>query len=469
MQTFGYFLLAGVLVVFSFWGRRLYVLITESRKGNLRLKLRDFRGAIDCYSKVIDLNDSIPDILTHRAVAYLQLQQWDNARDDLNRALNIKPDFRDAIAFRSIARGSSGDAVGARSDSLNLYEMEKENPDLLNDRAMLFTGWFQFEAAEIFFEQALKLSPNRSDILCARSLLRNYQGEFESSIDDARLAISLSPDMADAHLRHATALSNLCEYENALFELEKAVVHRPEHAETLWMKGVILTSLSRGEEAIKLFDQAIDLNPQLFYFWSNRGMAKYILDRWDDGIVDFDHALALNPNDIVSLVFMGLAEYELGNSSESLVNLRKAISVSTQDTRGRAQDIYRLYILAVAYRQMGDFVQMLDMIDQLERIDADQIFIDDLRAVMYASCPDQNLRDGEQALRYATRACEKSKWIDSHRITNLAAACAEVGDFTKALEWINQTIGMDACFPRRRKFMRELFQRHEPYRHPVVE
>jgi tetratricopeptide (TPR) repeat protein len=47
----------------------------------------------------------------------------------------------------------------------------------------------------------------------------------------------------------------------------------------------------------------------------------------------------------------------------------------------------------------------------------------------------KKIRDGKQAVEYATKACELDGWEDATSLETLAAAYAESGDFTKAIEW----------------------------------
>jgi hypothetical protein len=87
-------------------------------------------------------------------------------------------------------------------------------------------------------------------------------------------------------------------------------------------------------------------------------------------------------------------------------------------------------------------------------------------AWLLATCPDDTVRDGKQAVELATRACERTKWKDANIISTLAAAHAAAGNFEKAIEyekraladeWYEKNKGEDA-----RKRLK-LFAEKKPY------
>lgn len=94
-----------------------------------------------------------------------------------------------------------------------------------------------------------------------------------------------------------------------------------------------------------------------------------------------------------------------------------------------------------------------------------------------ATYPEATQRDGKQAITHALKACEISKWGDSHFISTLAAAYAETGQFDKAVRFATEALavekrisGSGAANFRQRTQMQgnlELYEKKQPYRQEV--
>jgi Tfp pilus assembly protein PilF len=86
-------------------------------------------------------------------------------------------------------------------------------------------------------------------------------------------------------------------------------------------------------------------------------------------------------------------------------------------------------------------------------------------AWLLATCTDDSVRNGTNAVRLAKQACELSGWKTWYNVGTLAAACAEAGDFDDATNYESMAIGMagiDNSSKQMEKRRLELFRAHRP-------
>lgn len=63
-------------------------------------------------------------------------------------------------------------------------------------------------------------------------------------------------------------------------------------------------------------------------------------------------------------------------------------------------------------------------------------------AWLQATSPTAGIRNGNEAVAMATKACESTDWQNHKYIDTLAAACAEVGDWSSAIKWEVQAVNL---------------------------
>ncbi|MGE5137979.1 MAG: tetratricopeptide repeat protein, partial [Rudaea sp.] len=87
------------------------------------------------------------------------------------------------------------------------------------------------------------------------------------------------------------------------------------------------------------------------------------------------------------------------------------------------------------------------------------------RAAVWATCPDEKVRDGKKAIASALRACELSEWKDWFQLSALAAAYAESGDFKQAIAWTTKAREIAPVQERDElEEMLKLYQEGSPFR-----
>jgi tetratricopeptide (TPR) repeat protein len=84
-----------------------------------------------------------------------------------------------------------------------------------------------------------------------------------------------------------------------------------------------------------------------------------------------------------------------------------------------------------------------------------------------ATCPDNTVRNGPEAVRHATKACELAYWQEWKYIDTLAAACAETGDFQRASDYEQMAMELPGAEAEVRQKMEghlALYQQRQPCR-----
>ena len=84
--------------------------------GNTKLNLEDYYGAIEDYSKAIELDPDDADAYYNRGVAKKKLKDYYGAINDYSKAIELKPDYADAYVNRGISKEDLGDLNGACAD-----------------------------------------------------------------------------------------------------------------------------------------------------------------------------------------------------------------------------------------------------------------------------------------------------------------------------------------------------------------
>ncbi len=85
-------------------------------------------------------------------------------------------------------------------------------------------------------------------------------------------------------------------------------------------------------------------------------------------------------------------------------------------------------------------------------------------AWLRATCSDSKVRDGQQAVLDATKACELTDWENDDSLMVLAAALAEAGRMEEALQRLQQSIEMLRLSNAKTKAkMLARFQEGQPY------
>jgi tetratricopeptide (TPR) repeat protein len=199
----------------------------------------------------------------------------------------------------------------------------------------------------------------------------------------------------------------------------------PASTEEFVTRGLMWARKGEIDKAIADYNEAIRLDPKVAPAFGLRGNAWYVKKEYDKAIADFNEAIRLDPK--LALAF---------------------------HNRGRIWKAKKEYDKAIAD------------INEAIRLDPKLAMAFNSRAWLWATCPDARYRDGKKALESATHACELTEWMDAYKLDTLASAHAEVGEFSKAIEFQEKanTLYSDPTIRKGGEARLKLYREGKPYR-----
>jgi Tfp pilus assembly protein PilF len=220
----------------------------------------------------------------------------------------------------------------------------------------------------------------------------------------------------------------------------------------------------RVEEAVEHYYGALRIKPKHEGAHNNLGFTFAIHGQWDKASNHYAQALAIAPGNIATRFNMGIAQLALGDPTNALGNLRYAVKHRSQD--------------ALTHKALGDvLLQLKDPSEALKSyrkalaLDPDHAEALDRVAWILATSTDAALRNGKEAVQLAEHACQLTKYQQPIMLITLATACAETGDFKRAVDMARkaETLAIqqgDRFVSERARQLGQEFEQNQPHREP---
>jgi tetratricopeptide (TPR) repeat protein len=157
--------------------------------------------------------------------------------------------------------------------------------------------------------------------------------------------------------------------------------------------------------------------------------------------------------------------FDRGNAAADRKDYDTAIAEFTEAIRLDPESDGAYHNRAGAYADKGEYARAIADYTEAIRLAPDEPASLTSRAWPLATCPDAGLRDGKRAVELAKRACQLSGWKDANDLENLAAACAECGQFDQAVKWQTRAIAVGTGLedPDEADRRLELYKAGKPY------
>ncbi len=236
--------------------------------------------------------------------------------------------------------------------------------------------------------------------------------------------------IAYAHDLLAGQLTEQGKTDEALAHLEQAVRVFPNAAVCHVHFAMELAAVGRHDRAIAEWRESIRLFPT---DWARINLANELLAHGDasQAAAECREVLAQEPNAVDAVVTLGAALAAEGEVEEALPYLKRAVALAPHNAQAR-------FRLGLALHDLGRSQSAVGHLNEAIRLQPDDGRMLWQVAWILATSPDPSVHDGAQAVELARRAIQFSKGQEPRAFDALAAALAETGEFSAAIDAAEQ-------------------------------
>ena len=252
-------------------------------------------------------------------------------------------------------------------------------------------------------------------------------GDAQRAIKEWSELLRLAPDYAPAFYHRSENYDELTLYPEAIADASEYIRRVPKDSAGWRHRGIIYADAGQTRRGLADCERALQLNPRDAVALALRGDIRRLSKDWKAALQDADAAIRLDPK-------LWRAYQVKGRVFAEQKNYPKAIAAFTQVMKLAPSWPNPLVARGDAFFDSGNYKSALADYQQAVKKFPDSARAHDGLAVFLASCPDAHWRNGKQAVREATLACNLSGWKDAYALASLAAALAETGDFKGAIK-----------------------------------
>jgi tetratricopeptide (TPR) repeat protein len=298
-------------------------------------------------------------------------------------------------------------------------------------------------------------------------LTARRNADYRSALSIWEDTVAKSPHNPRAHNNLGTTLLELGRLTEATVHFQQAVRIRSDYVKAYNNLGAALIQQGRFAEAIDPCRKAVTLAPQSAEPHYNLGNALGYSGQIDDAIAQFEESLRINPGNANAHNNLALALVSCGRLDDAITHYRQALKIDPQMMEAHlnlGNACHRQGNLSAAIQHWCEAIRL--------RPKAISISILNQTAWILATCADAAGRNGAKAVELAERAARLTARRDAAVLDTLAAAYAETGRFSAAVETAQQALELASAQSNRplAEHLRQridLYRNAKPYRVPI--
>jgi tetratricopeptide (TPR) repeat protein len=287
------------------------------------------------------------------------------------------------------------------------------------------------EAVELF-QAGLRLEPENASGHNNLGAALSALGRRDEAADHYAEALRLKPDYAEPHYNIGFLLASRGKLDESAARFAQALRLKPGYAAAIKGLGNVRMMQGKLAEAQVQFQDLVRLYPANPDARLGLGEVLRRLGEREEALVQFAAAVRLKPDSSIAQYDLGITLFEEAKYAEAESHLTEAVRLSPDDFQG-------LLELAKAQARQGKGREATTSYARAINLRPESTEALSELAWLLATHPDDDIRNGPQAVRLAERACQVSGGKEARFWATLDSAYAEAGRFEDAIKAAEKT------------------------------
>ena len=247
-----------------------------------------------------------------------------------NEKLAANPNDDQALNARAIARIRLGKYQDAYEDVRRAVQSQPANSDYQANLGYVL--WKLGRADEAIAAERAALRLNEKNTVAhyqlGRFLLRvGQEKDLAEAIAELRKTLELDPRQYEARFELIAGYRELGNLAEAAAQLDVLQDSRPTDPRVFYVTALLDTDRKDLNSAVKNFNEAINRDPTMYAAWQDLGIAYIKANRWTDASNTFAELAKRQPGSVEAAYFYALALFNIEKTAEAEAEVRRALRI----------------------------------------------------------------------------------------------------------------------------------------------
>jgi len=185
------------------------------------LQLKDYKKAIENFTKSINLNPKYPESFNNRGIAYAEIQNYRLAIKDYNDAINLNKNYFSPYINKGIALKNSQKFNQAIDCFKICIKINPKDPGIYNNLGNLYVKLKKNDEAYLAFEKAIILKNNFAQAYSNRGDLNFSLKKYDLALNDYSNALKFNDGLDYVYGKYINTKMCINEWDNFDLNIEK--------------------------------------------------------------------------------------------------------------------------------------------------------------------------------------------------------------------------------------------------------